>query len=264
MLGISDAAEHIGFRTMGVRITLEQLETEVPLPCILHWNQRHFVVCYKIKKGKFYIADPAAGRVVYDRTEFGHCWFSTSVEGMDTGTALLLEPGPEFGERQEPKEERSKGLSFFFRYLTPYKRELFQLVLGMLTVSILQLIMPFLTQSLVDTGIRDSNLSFITLILIALLVIFIAKLSVDFIRSWILLHVNTRINISLISDFLAKLMRLPLHFFDTKMVGDIMQRIGDHNRIESFMTGSSISTLFSFVNFIVFGFVLAYYVTDCM
>ncbi|WP_289007559.1 peptidase domain-containing ABC transporter [uncultured Parabacteroides sp.] len=259
MLGISDAAEHIGFRTMGVRITLEQLETEVPLPCILHWNQRHFVVCYKIKKGKFYIADPAAGRVVYDRTEFGHCWFSTSVEGMDTGTALLLEPGPEFGERQEPREERSKGLSFFFRYLTPYKREFFQLVLGMLTVSILQLIMPFLTQSLVDTGIRDSNLSFITLILIAQLVIFIAKLSVDFIRSWILLHVNTRINISLISDFLAKLMRLPLHFFDTKMVGDIMQRIGDHNRIESFMTGSSISTLFSFVNFIVFGFVLAYY-----
>lgn len=259
MLGISDAAEQIGFRTIGVRITLEQLEKEVPLPCILHWNQRHFVVCYKIKKGKFYIADPAAGRVVYDRDEFGRCWFSTLVEGKDTGTALLLEPGPEFGERQEPKEERSKGLSFFFRYLTPYKRELFQLVLGMLTVSILQLIMPFLTQSLVDTGIRDSNLSFITLILIAQLVIFIAKLSVDFIRSWILLHVNTRINISLISDFLAKLMRLPLHFFDTKMVGDIMQRIGDHNRIESFMTGSSISTLFSFVNFIVFGFVLAYY-----
>ena len=255
MLGISDAAEHIGFRTMGVRITLEQLEQEVPLPCILHWNQRHFVVCYKIKKGKFYIADPAAGRVVFDRTEFGRCWFSTSVEGKDTGTALLLELGPEFGEREEPEDAKSRKLSFFFRYLTPYKRELFQLVLGMLTVSILQLIMPFLTQSLVDTGIRDGNLSFITLILIAQLVIFIARLSVDFIRSWILLHVNTRINIALISDFLAKLMRLPLHFFDTKMVGDIMQRIGDHNRIESFMTGSSISTLFSFVNFIVFGVV---------
>ena len=196
---------------------------------------------------------------VCDRTEFGRCWFSTSVEGKDTGTALLLEPGPEFGEREEPKDAKNRKLSFFFRYLTPYKRELLQLVLGMLTVSILQLIMPFLTQSLVDTGIRDSNLSFITLILIAQLIIFIARLSVDFIRSWILLHVNTRINIALISDFLAKLMRLPLHFFDTKMVGDIMQRIGDHNRIESFMTGSSISTLFSFVNFIVFGFVLAYY-----
>lgn len=259
MLGVSDAAEHIGFRTMGVRITLEQFEQEVPLPCILHWNQRHFVVCYKIKKSKFYIADPAAGRVVFDRTEFGRCWFSTSVEGKDTGTALLLEPGPEFSERKEPEEQKDRKFSFFFRYLTPYKRELLQLVLGMLTASLLQLIMPFLTQSLVDTGIRDSNLSFITLILIAQLVIFIARLSVDFIRSWILLHVNSRINIALISDFLAKLMRLPLHFFDTKMVGDIMQRIGDHNRIESFMTGSSISTLFSFVNFIVFGFVLAYY-----
>ena len=259
MLGISDAAEQIGFRTMGVRITLDQLRTEIPLPCILHWNQRHFVVCYKIKKGKYYIADPAASRVVFNEEEFGRCWFSSSVEGKDTGTALLLEPGPDFYEREEVDEQKNRKLSFFFRYLTPYKRELFQLILGMLTVSILQLIMPFLTQSLVDTGIRDGNLSFITLILIAQLVIFIARLSVDFIRSWILLHVNTRINIALISDFLAKLMRLPLHFFDTKMVGDIMQRIGDHNRIESFMTGTSISTLFSFVNFIVFGFVLAYY-----
>ena len=259
MLGISDAAEQIGFRTMGVRVTLEQLNTELPLPCILHWNQRHFVVCYKIKNGKYYIADPASKRLVYETEEFEHCWFSTQVEGKDTGTALLLEPGPEFYDREEDVKDKKRELSFFFRYLTPYKRELFQLILGMLTGSILQLIMPFLTQSLVDTGIRDSNLSFITLILIAQVVIFVAQLSVGFIRSWILLHMNTRINIALISDFLAKLMRLPLHFFDTKMVGDIMQRIGDHNRIESFMTGSSISALFSFVNFIVFGFVLAYY-----
>lgn len=259
MLGISEAAEAIGFRTMGVRITLDQLSNEVQLPCILHWNQRHFVVCYKIKKGKFYIADPATSRVVFNEEEFGRCWFSSSVEGKDTGTALLLEPGPEFFDRDEDVKDKKRELSFFFRYLTPYKRELFQLILGMLTGSILQLIMPFLTQSLVDTGIRDGNLSFITLILIAQVVIFVAQLSVGFIRSWILLHMNTRINIALISDFLAKLMRLPLHFFDTKMVGDIMQRIGDHNRIESFMTGSSISALFSFVNFIVFGFVLAYY-----
>ena len=259
MLGISDAAEQIGFRTMGVRVTLEQLNTELPLPCILHWNQRHFVVCYKIKNGKYYIADPASKRLVYEKEEFEHCWFSTQVEGKDTGTALLLEPGPEFYDPEEDVKDKKRELSFFFRYLTPYKRELFQLILGMLTGSILQLIMPFLTQSLVDTGIRDSNLSFITLILIAQVVIFVAQLSVGFIRSWILLHMNTRINIALISDFLAKLMRLPLHFFDTKMVGDIMQRIGDHNRIESFMTGSSISALFSFVNFIVFGFVLAYY-----
>ena len=259
MLGISDAAERIGFRTMGVKITLEQLRAEVPLPCVLHWNQNHFVVLYKVKNGKYYIADPATKKLVYEESELARCWCSTVVEGKDTGAALLFEPGPDFYDREEEDTRTGKGLSFFFRYLTPYRRELFQLVLGMLTASILQLILPFLTQSMVDTGIRDGNLSFITLILIAQLVIFVAKLSVDIIRSWILLHVNTRINIALISDFLAKLMRLPLHFFDTKMVGDIMQRIGDHNRIETFMTGSSISTLFSFVNFIVFGFVLAYY-----
>ena len=259
MLGISDAAERIGFRTMGVKVTLEQLRTEVPLPCVLHWNQNHFVVLYKVKNGKYYIADPATKKLVYEESELARCWCSTVVEGKDTGAALLFEPGPDFYDREEEDTRTGKGLSFFFRYLTPYRRELFQLVLGMLTASILQLILPFLTQSMVDTGIRDGNLSFITLILVAQLVIFVAKLSVDFIRSWILLHVNTRINIALISDFLAKLMRLPLHFFDTKMVGDIMQRIGDHNRIETFMTGSSISTLFSFVNFVVFGFVLAYY-----
>ena len=273
MLGISEAAESIGFRTSGVKINIEQLKKEVPLPCILHWNQRHFVVLYKIgglsprplhKRGsqsqaKFYIADPAAGKVVYNEEEFKRCWVSTKKGSEDTGTALLLEPGPEFYGMEDEKQTRKRGLSFFFRYLNPYRKEFLQLILGMLTASILQLIMPFLTQALVDTGIRDSNLSFITLILIAQLVIFIAKLSVDFIRSWILLHINTRINIALISDFLAKLMRLPIRFFDTKMVGDIMQRIGDHSRIESFMTGSSINTLFSFVNFIVFGFVLAYY-----
>lgn len=160
---------------------------------------------------------------------------------------------------EEDRKEAKKKLNFFFRYLSPHKKALVQLVLGMVIGSILQLIVPFLTQSLVDVGIRDNNLNFITLILVAQLIIFIARLSVDFIRSWLLLHMNIRINISLISDFLVKLMRLPLHFFDTKMIGDIMQRIGDHSRIESFLTGSSISTLFSFVNFIVFGFVLAYY-----
>jgi ATP-binding cassette subfamily B protein len=259
MLGISDAAESIGFRTTGVRISLEQLKKDVPLPCILHWNQNHFVVLYRIANSRFHIADPASTLVTFSEDEFKHCWISTKKDEKDTGTALLLEPGPEFYEAEDEKQTRRRGISFFFRYLTPYRKDFLQLVLGMVTVSILQLIMPFLTQALVDTGIRDGNPDFITLILIAQLVVFISRLSVDFIRNWILLHVNTRINIALISDFLAKLMRLPLRFFDTKMVGDIIQRIGDHRRIESFMTGSSINTLFSFLNFIVFGFILAYY-----
>ena len=259
MLGISDAAETIGFRTVGVKLTLEKLKKEAPLPCILHWNQNHFVVLYKVKKDRYYIADPASKKVVFNEDEFKRCWLSGKNEDKDTGIALFLEPGPAFSTMEDDQEKRNHGLSFFFRYLTPFKRQFIQLILGMVTISLLQLITPFLTQSLVDTGIRDGNLAFITLVLIAQLIIFLARLSVDFIRSWILLHMNTRINISLISDFLAKLMRLPIRFFDTKMVGDIMQRIGDHRRIEAFMTGTSISTLFSFVNFIVFGFVLAYY-----
>ena len=172
---------------------------------------------------------------------------------------MLLQPAPEFFEQDDEKVNKNRSLRYFLRYLTPYKSQLVQLVMGMLVVSVLQLIFPFLTQSLVDVGIRDGNLSFITLILVAQLIISVARLSVEFIRSWILLHMNTRINIALISDFLAKLMRLPLRYFDTKLTGDIMQRIGDHGRIESFLTGSSISTLFSFVNFFVFAFVLAYY-----
>ncbi len=264
MLGISDAAEHIGFRTSGVMISFEQLVKDVPLPCIVHWKQNHFVVVYNIKKHKrkgyrISVADPALGLVTYDEADFKKCWLSTKKESEDKGAALLLQPGPEFFDRDDEKENKNRSLRYFLRYLAPYKSQLVQLVLGMLVVSILQLIFPFLTQSLVDVGIRDGNLSFITLILVAQLVIFVARLSVEFIRSWILLHMNTRINIALISDFLTKLMKLPLRYFDTKMTGDIMQRIGDHGRIESFLTGNSISTLFSFVNFFVFAFVLAYY-----
>lgn len=263
MLGISDAAESIGLRTQGVKITINQLVNDVSLPTILHWNQNHFVVCYKIKRSKdgpiFYIADPASGHVAYRQKEFAKCWISTSMNGEDVGTALLLEPSPGFYDADDEKDENKSNLRYFFRYLKPYKSGFVQLILAMVAASILQLILPFLTQSLVDTGIRDSNISFISLILIAQLVIFIARLSVDFIRSWVMLHINARINISLISDFLSKLMRLPLRFFDTKMIGDIMQRIGDHKRIEIFLTGSSLNTLFSFFNFIIFGIILGYY-----
>lgn len=264
MLGISDAAEYIGFRTSGVMVSFEQLVKDVPLPCIVHWKQNHFVVVYQIKKSKksgyrISVADPALGLVTYDEADFKKCWLSTKKGNEEKGSALLLQPGPEFFDREDEKENRNRSLRYVLRYLIPYKSQLLQLMLGMLVVSVLQLIFPFLTQSLVDIGIRDGNLGFITLILIAQLVIFIARLSVEFIRSWILLHMNTRINIALISDFLAKLMKLPLRYFDTKMTGDIMQRIGDHGRIESFLTGNSVSTLFSFINFFVFAFVLAYY-----
>ena len=264
MLGISDAAEYIGFRTIGVRISFEQLAVDAPLPCILHWNQNHFVVCYRIekkRKGKYnvYISDPASQRLCYTKEEFLKCWVSTWSGHADKGSALLLEPGVDFGKREEEVESRCHSLSFFLKYLLPYKAQFVQLLSGMLVGSLLQLTFPFLTQAMVDCGIGEKNLSLITLILIAQLTLFLAQLSVGYIRSWILLHVNSRVDISLISDFLIKLMNMPLHFFDTKRTGDIMQRIGDHGRIKSFLMGNSLSILFSFANFVIFAGILAYY-----
>lgn len=222
------------------------------------------MVLHDIRKKRdgyhYYISDPASQLVTYTEKEMRQCWLVTKTNGEEKGAALALEPSPQFyEEKDEADKQETRSLLFFVKYLFPYRKEFVQLLLGMLVGTLLQLVFPFLTQSLVDVGIRDGNLSFITLILIAQLVVSVSQLSVEFIRSWILLHVNTRINISLISDFLIKLMKLPLRFFDTKMVGDIMQRIGDHNRIESFLTGSSISTLFSFINFFVFAIILAYY-----
>ncbi|NDV67920.1 peptidase domain-containing ABC transporter [Dysgonomonas sp. 25] len=265
MLGISDAAESIGLRTQGVRIGIDQLIEEAPLPCVLHWNQNHFVVLYGIqKKGKkgdytFLISDPAKGKYKIDKHGFEKCWISTKSEGKEAGMALLLSPTPEFQERIDDKERQKKNLSYYLQYLIPYKSQIFQLVIGMLLASVFSLILPFLTQAVVDQGIGNNNLSFITLILIAQLILSFTQMGVGFIQNWISLHMNTRISITVISDFLAKLMRLPIRFFDAKNIGDIMQRIGDHGRIQSFMTGSTLSTIFSFFNFFIFAFILAYY-----
>lgn len=264
MLGISDAAESIGFHTNGVQITFEQLAEEAPLPCILHWNQNHFVVCYGVKKRRkgeyeIKISDPAGEKYVLNKEQFLKCWISTRSEGEDMGTALLLEPTPDFYTSDLEGEESKKSFRYFFRYLRPYRSQVIQLIIGLVVSSALALIFPFLTQAVVDQGIGNNNLSFITLILIAQLVLFVTQLVVEFIRNWITLHVNTRISIALISDFLSKLMKLPLRFFDSKNIGDIMQRIGDNERIKSFLTGSTLTTLFSFANFIVFAIILAYY-----
>ncbi|OFX84538.1 MAG: ABC transporter ATP-binding protein [Bacteroidetes bacterium GWF2_33_16] len=262
MLGISDAAEAIGFRSMGVRITFEQLLTEAPLPCIAHWKQNHFIVVYKIsqRKGKTYvhISDPARGLITFTKEEFETGWANTRENDENKGLCLLLETTPDFYQSIDEKLNKS-GFKFLFSYLRPYKKIIIQLFLGLLLGSLLQLIFPFLTQSIVDKGINNQDLSFVTLIIIAQLVLIFSRTIVEFIRSWILLHLGTRINISLISDFLIKLMKLPVSFFDTKMIGDLIQRIGDHHRIENFLTTSTLNILFSFVNLIIFGIVLLIY-----
>jgi ATP-binding cassette, subfamily B, bacterial len=271
MYGISEAAESIGFRTQGLRISFEQLVYDVPYPCILHWNQNHFVVCYNIRKRRklfrgdnveeyrIYISDPANGLLTYTKEEFLRCWISTKSQDQDKGIALALYTTPAFYDQEDDKMQSKTNLRYFFKYLRPYRSQLLQLAAGMMLSSVLSLIFPFLSQTMVDVGIGNNNLSLITLILVTQLVLFITQLGMDYIRSWIVLHMTNRLSISLISDFLIKLMKLPLGFFDTKMVGDIMQRIGDHGRIQSFLTGTSLSVVFSFANFIVFSFILVYF-----
>src|SRR3989339_1449723 len=263
MLGISDAAEFIGLRSQGVKITFKHLIDEKPLPCILHWNQNHFIVCYEIKetrKGcyKIKISDPVGEKYSLSKEAFMKCWISSKYAGEEVGTALLLTPTPDFYS-QEEIDYKERTFGYFARYLKPFRSQVFQIIFGLIIGSILSLILPFLTQSMVDQGIGNNNIGFVTLVLIAQLILFITQLTVNFIQSWIILHMNSRISISLISDFLAKLMKLPLRFFDSKNVGDIMQRIGDNNRIKSFLTGSTLTTLFSFVNFFIFAGILMYY-----
>ena len=258
LLGISEAAESIGFKTVGVHLPFEQLKNEAPLPCIVHWKQRHFVVVYKIGKDVVHVADPAHGLVKLTAQEFLNGWASTRNEGTNEGIALLLEPQPDFYAAEGETPDKAK-FSFILQYLKPYKKLILQLFMGMLLGTLLQLIFPFFSQSIVDYGIGTGNLGFVTLILIAQLTLYAAQTAVEFIRSWILLHISTRINISIISDFLIKLMKLPIGFFDTKMIGDLMQRIGDHRRIEAFLTSSTLNTLFSIVTFVVFAVVLAFY-----
>lgn len=258
LLGISDAAESIGMRSMGVRISYDQLSKEATLPCIVHWKQKHFVVVYKIRKDRIFVADPAIGKINYTKKEFLSNWISTRKNSTDAGMCLLIEPANDFYSKPEEKQDKG-NFRFLFSYLRSYKKFITQLILGLVIVSLIQLIFPFLTQQVVDFGINNQDIGFIYLILIAQFALFISRMSVDFIRGWILLHLGTRVNISLISDFLIKLMKLPIAFFDSKMIGDLMQRIGDHRRIEIFLTSSTLNILFSFISLIIFGIVLAIY-----
>lgn len=271
LLGLSEAAENIGLRATAVRTSFEKLVTQTKCPCILHWNQTHFVVLYKIERKKhwlapsnhrqeyiLHVADPAYGLVKYTEDEFKKCWVSTRLGGLEKGIAMLVEPTPQFYQAQ-PIKYQKLSLWYLVKYLHPYKRLIAQLFLGLLVGSLLQLVFPFLTQAVVDQGIGNRDLNFIQLILIAQLVLVLSRSLVEVIRRWILLHISTRVNVSLISDFLVKLMKLPMRFFDSKLAGDLIRRIDDHKRIEYFLTQSVLSSLFSILTIIVFSIVLAIY-----
>ena len=267
LLGLSEAAGRLGLHTVCGLATVEKL-ADAPMPCILHWNQNHFVVLYRIRRGsKFYIADPAKGVVCYDRNEFAAHWANTRSGDCDKGIAMFIETTPQFFEHKEGTDEsdspRKQGerrsFRFLFGYIKKYRRYFGQIVLGLAVGSVLQLLLPFLTQSIVDVGIKNQDIGFVWLILLGQLMLTFSRTAIDFVRRWLLLHISMRINISLVSDFFIKLLRLPMSFFDTKLMGDLMQRMTDHSRVNDFLTQQTLSIMFSLLTFAVFSIVLLCY-----
>lgn len=265
LFSISEAATVLGFKTIGGNITFDKLKKDALLPCIVHWKQNHFVVVYRIKKkglfrksNKVYVADPAFGKVSYTEDDFKKEWISNQSDGKEKGVVLLLEPTQDFYSKKNDIINK-RSFKFLFSYFLKYRNFFAQVLIGLMLGSLFQLIFPFLTQSIVDTGIQNKNIDFIYLVLLAQLMLVVSRMSVEFIRRWILLHISTRINISLISDFFIKLMKLPMSFFDSKLTGDILQRIDDHERIQEFLTSRTFEVIFSIFTFIVFGVVLWIY-----
>jgi len=258
--GIAEAAEAIGMHTLAVKIPYSTLEEDIPLPCVAYWKQRHFIVIHKIKANKVYVADPAHGLLTYSKEDFFRGWLGVKNAQKDQeGLILAMEPTPEFYELDSVDEINREGFKFLWPYFRSYSHVWGQLILGLIIASFLQLAFPFLTQATVDIGINYQNTKFIYLILFAQMVLIISQTSVQIIRDWLLLHITSRININMLSDFLIKLMRLPIGFFDSKHTGDILQRAQDQRRIQSFLTSATLNVLFSIINILIFGAILAYY-----
>ena len=262
MLGINEGANILGLHTISTKTTISMLG-EASLPCILHWNQNHFVVLYKVKKGKkFYVADPGKGLVTYGLEEFKQHWISTKSNDEDKGIAMFLETTPAFYTYKMEGEENIKekrSFRFLFGYVRKYRKYFGQIILGLVVGSLLQLVLPFLTQSIVDVGIKNQDIGFVWLILLGQLMLTISRTAIDFIRRWLLLHISLRINISLVSDFFIKLLKLPMSFFDTKLMGDLMQRMNDHSRVNNFLTQQTLNITFAMLTFVVFSVVLFFY-----
>ena len=256
--GLCEAATTLGFHSIPGKVTIESLCNE-NLPCILHWNQNHFVVLYKVKRNKFYIADPSKGIQKCTIDQVKTHWIATTSNNEEKGIALFLEPNDNFKTSKQQKRFHPRSFRFLYGYFKQYRNFFTQIIIGLVLGCVLQLILPFLTQSIVDIGIKNNNIGFIWLILLGEFLIVIGRTATDFIRRWLLLHISMRINISLVSDFFIKLLKLPMSFFDTKLMGDLMQRMSDHSRVNSFLTQQTLSIVFSLFTFVVFSVVLLSY-----
>lgn len=260
MLDLSHGAENIGLRSLSLKCTMDDLIIKVPLPAIVHWDNSHYIVVYKsnTRSGSIYVADPAKGHVKYSRKEFAKRWVKE--EESDRGILMALEPQADFYQRQsEEKVERSKTMENFLGYFRPYKKSFVNLLVVMFLVTVLQGFLPFISKAVIDVGIQTRDLDFINIVLIANIAIYVSILLSNLVRDWILLHMTSRINIALISDYLIKLMLLPITFFETKMTGDILQRANDHERIRSFIMNNSLNMIFSILTFFIFSIILLVY-----
>lgn len=246
--GIRDALEKIGADSASFEMTMEQLRTKCPLPAILHWEQNHFVVLYDVKQHKltkkwtYFVANPAYGKHGFSESSFEKYWLNG-----DTGIVIAVEPQEEFYDKKPVKEKHSLT-RFARKYVWPFRWELSQSALSMLFGMLLALVTPFLTQAMVDDGINMRNMGLILNILFAQLSLFIGTFIMGLISSHVSLYMSTRININILSDYLGKLLKLPMTFFDTKSVGDYQQRLGDHGRLQNFITYSTLQTSFSIVS----------------
>ncbi|MDF9799376.1 ATP-binding cassette subfamily B protein [Catalinimonas alkaloidigena] len=261
ILDISQAAESIGFKSLALKTSFCNLRDKLPLPCIVHWNHTHFIVVYKFRKGKVYASDPARGLLQYTEKEFVESWLDTTHPDTDEGVVLALESTPHFYEQNESKRKSGRTLRYFYSYIIKYKSFLLQLFAGMVVATLLQLLFPFITQAIVDVGIGNQDMEFVNILLIATIVLTISSTVVEYIRNWLLLHISARVNIALLSDYIIKLMKLPVSFFEKKMIGDILQRAKDHDRIQNFIMSSSLTLVFAMLNVVVFGAILLYYNT---
>lgn len=257
LYNISKAAEKIGFDTFGTKLSFENL-LEAPLPCIVFWRNYHYVVLYKITKDEVYISDPAVGKIKYTYDDFIKNWINESADFQtEEGIVLLLEPNSNFEKKKS--DYRDKSYTRFLKYLSNHKKLLSYLIFALLIENIIAFFFPFFTKNIVDKGIKPRNVNFLYTILFAQLALFLGQIIIGAIRSRVLLHLSNRINITLVSDFLKKMIKLPISFFESRITGDLIQRMNDNYRVQLYLTGSSLDTLFSFINFIVFGGILLYY-----
>lgn len=262
MLGLNGAATEIGFHALCAKVAISDL-IKGPLPCLLHWDQCHFVVLYKVKGSrKFYVADPGKGLVTYNQQEFAQHWTSTCSQGIDKGIVMFLEPTQKFFSYKMNGEDQigeRRSFGFLWGYIKKYRSYFLQVLLGLMVGCLIQLVLPFLTQSIVDVGIKHNDLKIVWLILLGQLVLTVSRTIIDFLRRWMLLHVNLRINVSMVSDFFIKLLKLPMSFLDTKLMGDLLQRMNDHQRVNTFLTQKVLNVSFAMLTFIVFSIVLLFY-----